>query len=144
MAQRINWRHQYDEDRDAEERAATDITCEDQSKTQQHFAIDADLNEIARRFGITDGAILPAVADPRFYGDFSNAVDFRTALDLTRNARERFEQLPADIRSRFHHDPVELFNFVSDPKNDEEAIKLGLLKRNPVLQDTTTVVSPST
>lgn len=129
MTSRFTWRHQYD--REDEERngrlAETAIT--DESLTQQHFKDDVDINVMVRRFGVTDGAIPPAVHDPRYYGDFSDAVDFRTALDRTRQAVERFEALPAELRNRFNNDPTKLFQWVTDPKNDSEAVALGLLKR---------------
>lgn len=126
---RFLWRHQYDDDRDEYERLGTDVLCRDESLTQQHFAQDADINVLVRRFGITDGAVPPAVMDPRYFGDFSDAVDFRTALDRTRDAVERFDALPAELRKRFGNDPVSLYEFVCDQNNAEEAVSLGLLKK---------------
>ena len=126
---RFAWRQQYDVEQDTREgnAAITEVTGE--SRTVQHFAKEADINEIMRRFGVTDGAIPPAVTDPRYFGDFSDVPDFRQALDNVRNAEAAFAALPADLRRRFGNDPVELFQFVHDPKNLEESIKLGLLKR---------------
>lgn len=126
----IKWRHQYDIAADERERAATQVGNFGPTKTVQSFTEDSDINVLVRRFGITDGAIPPAAADPRFYGDFTDAPDFRQALDATRAAQQRFSELPADLRKRFGHDPVELWQFVNDEKNAEEAIKLGLLKRS--------------
>lgn len=126
---RFSYRHQYDDARDAEERENTDIHCLDHSLTQQHFKDDVDLNCIVKRYGITDGAIPPAPADPRYYGDFSDAVDFREAMDRINEAQQRFSELPADLRSRFHNDPVLLHDWVSDPANQEEAVKLKLLTK---------------
>lgn len=128
---RFTPRHQYDElsEFEAGEAAITDNF--EPSLTSQHFAKDADLNEIVRRFGINDGSIPPAALDPSFYGDFSSVPDFREALEQTRLANERFAALPAEIRNRFQNDPVLLWDFVTDPQNFEEAIKLGLLKREP-------------
>lgn len=128
---RFQYRHQYDDDADAIARASTDIKCEDESKTMQHFAQDADLNEIVRRYGITDGAIPAPADDPRFYGDFSayEGLDLGEALRVTNDAQQRFNALPADVRKRFANDPAELWRFVNDPSNDVEAVRLGLLKR---------------
>lgn len=148
MAPRIKYRKQYD---DAEEAAAelrTKTINNDPSLTQQHFTLDADINEIMRRFGVTDGAIPPVALDPSFFGDFSNVPDFREALDTTRDALERFNALPAPIRNRFSNDPVALWAWVNDPANHDEAVKLGLLKRReppapplPVPTDTNTSVT---
>lgn len=126
---RFTWRHQYDDDADILHGAAAALRCLDESLTQQSFAEDADINVLVARFGISDGAIPPAVADPRFYGDFSDVASFREALDLSRDAVDRFNQLPAKLRDRFGHDPMRLFEFVHDPENIEEAVTLGLLRR---------------
>lgn len=99
------------------------------SKTQQHFAKDADLNTIVKRYGITDGAIPPAAADARYYGDFSDAFDFRDALDRTRDAVAKFNALPAELRRIFENDPAYLHEWVSDPANIEQAVELGLLSK---------------
>lgn len=125
----IDWRHQYDPVVD-EFWGDLAVTRNDEpSLTNQHFAKDADLNEIVRRFGVTDGSIPPAALDPAYFGDFSDAVDFKDALDRTRIAAERFDALPADLRQRFGNSPLQLWQFVNDPRNVDEAIKLGLLKR---------------
>lgn len=128
----FKWRHQFATgQREEEERAATGIDCQkaDDGMTQQHFAVDTDINTIVKRFGITDHSQLPAVSDPKYYGDFSDAPSFREALDNLRDAQERFDTLPADIRKRFNHDPIDLFEWVNDPNNADEAANLGLLKR---------------
>jgi hypothetical protein len=35
--------------------------------------------------------------------------------------------LPADLRARFSNNPEELINFLDNPENKDEAIRLGLL-----------------
>lgn len=126
---RFEWRHQYDPVRDRAEQALTDIPDLGPSLTQQHFSKDADINEIVQRFGIKDGSIPPAPNDPRFYADFTDVVDLRTALDRTIEAVTAFELLPVRLRNRFNNRPAELYEFVLDPANEAEAISLGLLKR---------------
>lgn len=129
---KATFRHQYDEQRDAEESAKTTLTDFGPSLTEMHHAEDADINVLVKRFGITDGAIPPAALDPKYYGDFTDAVDFRTALDRTRDAEQRFRELPADLRKRFNNDPAELYAFVSDERNTDLAVELGLLARSAV------------
>lgn len=126
---RGKWRFQYDNIYDELIGEAVITENDEPSLTQQHHAKDADINEIMRRFGVTDGAIPPATLDPQYFGDFTDEVDFRGALDRTREALDRFNLLPADIRRRFGGDPVALWQFVTDPENFDEAIKLGLLHR---------------
>lgn len=135
MVSRFDWRHQYDDERDAFERELTDISFVDSpSLTQQHFAKDADLNTVLKRYGISDGQIPPAAADGRYYGDFSDVFTFREALDRTRDAVAKFNALPAALRAEFNNDPVFLHDWVMDPKNADEAVALGLLQKKTVTQ----------
>lgn len=140
---RFTYRHQYDDAADAIERANTDIYNEEESKTQQHHKDEVDLNVIVARYGITDGAIPPAATDPRYFGDFSDAPTFREALDRTHTAKERFAMLPANIRERFNHSPLKLWEFVSNPDNAEEAVRLGLLKKTPEAAAPAVVATPA-
>lgn len=132
MANRFIWRKQYDDTADALVRRATATVNLEPALTQQHHAESADLNVIVARFGLKDISIPPAAADPAFYGDFSDVPDFRQALDNTRDAINRFNALPASIRNRFNNDPIELYTFVTDETNVEEAVKLGLLTRENI------------
>lgn len=124
----IAWRHQYDFVTDAILRRATDIPHGGPSLTIQAPALDCDINEIVRRFGIGETQLPPA-PDPTAYGDLSDLPDLRAVLDLARDATERFYGLPSRIRTRFENDPAKLWDFVNDPQNDEEAVELGLLVR---------------
>lgn len=99
--------------------------CVGPSKTQQQFAEESNINTIVRRFGLT-GELPRDVAVPQS-GDFTNVVDFQSALNLVLEAERAFSAMPADVRKRFGHDPAEFLAFVHDDKNREEAQKLGLL-----------------
>lgn len=132
IAPRFQWRHQYDDARDAIEREATDITCLDESLTLQSPAGDADINILMKRMGVPDGAVLPAtlgITDPSAYGDFTDMPDLRSALDRIHNAEDLFQQLPAAIKNRFDNDPWRLHAWVNNPDNLDEAVKIGLLQR---------------
>lgn len=122
---RFNWRHQYDESRDIKEGDIAALECKDESLTQQSFAKDADLNVIAKRFGINEIPVGPL--DPALFRDTSNDPDLRTILEHRHAAREAFAALPAKLQKRFHYNPAELWNFVTDPENAEESERLGLL-----------------
>lgn len=136
---RFTWRTQYDLDEEIEAELTTQTVNEEPSLTQQQFAEDADLNVIMKRYGVTDGAIPPGALDPRYFGDFTDAPDFRQALDTVRDANEKFQALPADIRNRFLNRPDLLWAWVNDPANQEEAVRIGLLsKQAPVAKETPT------
>lgn len=128
---RFNWRHQYDTERDAKEGDLAALHCEDDSLTQQQFTADADINTLAVRFGLV-GKPMPQIPwDPSHYGDVSNIPDLRTVLEVKRQAKENFMALPPKLRARFHNKMEELWDFVNDPENSDEAVRLGLLARRP-------------
>jgi len=117
---------------------------EEESLTQQQFREDCDLNVLAVRFGLTGAPLPPAPIDPSAYGDFTNVPDLRTALDLVNDATNRFMELPSGLRTRFHNRPGELWEFVNNPENADEAVRLGLLRRVEPLQTETPVTPPET
>lgn len=125
----ITWRHQYDFKRDQDERLASEMVPKGQSLTIQSEAKDSDINEIVRRFGIGDGTPLPPALGPEFYGDLTDVPDLRAILDIGREAQEHFQALPARIRTRFRNDPAELWAWINNPENGEEAADMGLLVR---------------
>lgn len=131
----MKWREQWDEEGDAIARSESDITPKGESLTQQSHAADADLNTIVARFGITDGTIPPQALDPRYFAETDDTLDLRKSLEMARDAQARFEALPVAIRKQFGYDPAELYDFVSNPANAEEAVKLGLLHKTVIQQN---------
>lgn len=103
----------------------------DESRTQQSFRGECDINEIVRRFGITGK--LPEDLRVPVSGDFTGIVDFKTALDAVVQAEADFMTLPAETRARFQNDPQQLLSFLDDDKNREEAVRLGLVSAPPVV-----------
>lgn len=101
----------------------------EESKTQQQFAEEVNINNIVARYGITGE--LPFSGKVPLSGDFTEVTDFHSAMNLVLEAQEAFDSLSADLRSRFKHDPGELIAFLEDPKNREEAEKLGLVNKPP-------------
>lgn len=131
VAPRFHVRHQNDELVDAYLTDVTNTLNEEPSLTNTQFQDDVDLNIMLKRMGIDDHQLPNPVLDPAHYGDFTNVTEYREALDRVLSAEHAFEQLPASLRNRFDNDPIKLFEFVSDPKNDDEAVKIGLLKQMP-------------
>lgn len=99
------------------------------SKTLQGPALEADINYIVKTYGLNTTQVPPEVYDPRYYGDLSDVPDLQTALNRVREAEEHFMKLPPELRARFHDSPGVLWDFVNDPRNGEEAVRLGLLKQ---------------
>lgn len=114
--------------------AASDETalhCLDESRAQQSFAEEVDINTIVRRFNLTGE--LPKQVSMPLNADFQGVFDFHQAMNLTVAAREAFMKEPAHVRARFHNDPGEFVDFCSDDENYDEARKLGILV--PKVQD---------
>lgn len=101
------------------------LLCEDSSLTEQHHGEDADINVIVSRF-LKTGEMPQNAIEPR-YGDFSDVVDYHTALNAVIAAEAQFDALPAKLKDRFSNDPQELMNFLQNQANRDEAIALGLI-----------------
>lgn len=103
------------------------IYFKDPSLTKQSFKEECDVNEILKRSA--NGAVTNG-ADVRqaMYGDFTNIPSYQESLDLVNRANGMFMSMDAFIRERFRNDPREMIAFLQDPKNRDEAIKLGLVK----------------
>lgn len=124
----LDWRHQYDVARDKKEGDLAGLECLDESLTQQHFTKDADINVIAERFGLTGIPAFPL--DPATFRDTTTDPDLRQILDQNIEARNYFNALPHKLRHRFHYSMGELWDFINDPENADEAVRLGLLIRS--------------
>lgn len=99
------------------------------SLTQQSDANDADINVIMAKYGRTGQ--LPAVNMLALDGDFSDVGDFSDAQQRIIAAREAFQAVPATVRKRFDNNPQQMIDFLRDPANKDEAIKLGLVDAPP-------------
>lgn len=98
------------------------------SRTQQHTKDHVDINNIMKKFQKT-GRLPEGKVNP-MYDDFSQVEDYHTSLNTIFKADDQFSSLSSDIRKKFQNDPAQFLQFVNDPKNKEEMIKLGLME-NP-------------
>lgn len=125
---KVTFRHPYSQDSNEVSRR-TGLACTDKSRAIQSQKEQADINTIVKQFGLT-GKLPENVRMPS-YGDFTGISDYQTALNQVIQAENEFMKLPVSIRERFNHDPQALLEFISDNKNREEAIKLGLVTDKP-------------
>lgn len=94
--------------------------------TQQSGKDDADINVIVER--AKRGVPVQTRDESAMYGDFTQVpTDLRDCLNKMRFADQLFMSMDANVRKRFNNQPVEMLDFLSDPKNRDEAIKLGLV-----------------
>lgn len=128
MTMKIEPRHAYNYDADSVSKQ-TGLKCEDPSRTIQSQAKEADINTIARNFGLT--GTLPQIQRLPLNEDFMDVMDFHTAMNQLKAAQASFDSLPAQIRSRFDNDPGLFVDFCSTEGNEAELEKLGLLPPKP-------------
>jgi len=98
-------------------------------RTQQSFKDECDINVLMKRYEKT--GILPTGRDlPPQFGDVTS-VDFMESMNQVATVRGVFSQLDARTRARFENDPAQMLDFMADPANRAEAVKLGLLPKVP-------------
>jgi phage internal scaffolding protein len=108
---------------------ASGLSCQEPTRAQQHHKEECDINVILRKFGKT--GTLPINASEALYPDFSDAVDYHTALNQIIASEREFDLLPSHIRKHFDNDPAKLVYFMQDKKNYDEAVNLGLIAKKP-------------
>lgn len=106
------------------------LHCNDETRTQQQFAEEVDINTIVKRFGLTGQ--LPQNLHVPMTGDFTEVHDYQTSLNMLMEADNAFMQMPADIREQFGNDAGRFVDFASDPKNIDQCRKWGLAKPETV------------
>ena len=112
----------------------------DPSRAKQSFREECDINTIVRRFRISGE--LPSNVRMPTYGDFTGVGDFRTAMEAIRMAHESFDEMPAEIRAKFHNDPAEFVDFCSNEANRDEAVKMGLVPPKQAAAAASLVAAP--
>lgn len=122
--------YNYDTDEASDE---SGINTGTEGGAKQSFKEECDINTIVERFGL--GYELPENTRIPQYGDFSDITDFHTAMNATAKAREAFDQLPAEIRSKFNNDPGAYVDFCLNPENREELKKMGLISPEAIQRD---------
>lgn len=99
-------------------------------RTRQSEKDSCDVNLIVRmhaRGGVSNH-VVTRVAE---YG-FVPGRDFRECMQALKEAEELFLALPAETRRFFDESPAKFVDFVSDSRNREKLIELGLvMKKEP-------------
>ena len=101
------------------------IKFEGQGRTHQEFADDANINVIMKRF-LATGVFTHIQAGEPFYGDFSEATDYATAVARVRDADEAFDGLPSAVRALCENDPEKFLIALSNPETAAQLVKAGL------------------
>lgn len=115
---------------DAHERVQ--IQFPNPSLTKQAMGQETDINNIMRKYE-QDGIITHLSKYKGQYGDFTNVVDYHSALNTMIDADDAFASLPSRIRGEFDNDPGKFLEFVHNPENHDQMVEMGLANR-PVAQ----------
>lgn len=99
------------------------------SLTKQEFAEECDINVIMERVGKT--GVMPSGRHMYQFGEAISHYSYQESLNAVIDADAQFAALPAHIRDRFGNEPENLFRFLDDKKNFDEAVELGLVERPP-------------
>lgn len=118
----IIFTHPYQRDADAISLSCGLDTGPD-SKTQQQFAREADINWILEQF--SQGREIPENFRPMMQGDYSGIGTYQELQNAAREAHEHFLTLPAKIREEFQNDPDMLYKYTQ--LHPQEAAERGLL-----------------
>jgi phage internal scaffolding protein len=108
-----------------------DVKFTMKTMAQQHFRDECNINTIMGRYertGILVDPLLQRQVKPEF-GDFANLPDYQEAQNAIIEAHELFDNLPSSIRKRFDNSPARLLDFMADPDNLDEAIRLGIVSK---------------
>lgn len=97
----------------------------DPSLTNQDEKDDCDVNVIIEK-AMKGQTITHLSARTGVYMDLSEVPDFEKSLNIIAKAKSAFAELPAHLREKFHNDPKIMMEYLADPRNNEEAIELGL------------------
>lgn len=69
------------------------------------------------------------------FGDATLPGDYSTALELVSGVREEFYSLPAYVRAKFGHDPMNFINRLNDPATLEYLQQQGLYRSNDTFNE---------
>lgn len=97
----------------------------DSDMTDQSFAQESDINVIMARYQSTGE--LPVLNGIEGQWLDVTEMDFQEHMNFMVEAQNMFDQLPSAIRDRFGNDPGAFLGFSSNPDNELELAKMGLL-----------------
>lgn len=111
-------------------RVSVETVNKEPSMAQQQYKDECDINNIMKKYSTT-GEFTHLTSKEGRYADFSQIESYQEMLDTVRYAQDAFASLPAETRSRFRNDPGQLLEFVQNPENYDEGVKLGLVQPKP-------------
>lgn len=105
------WKTPYNHDVDAEA-ARTATYCKDDSKTQQSFKDEQDINVIVGR--VLRTGTLPDIPVPLVYGDLTTQQNYHEMLNAVAETNGLFYRLDPELRAEYKNDPGAWLQDVND------------------------------
>lgn len=100
--------------------------------TKQAFKEECDINAIIKKHDGGRGILTHVNRAQALYGDFTlHTNEYQDAVQLVQTQNDNFMKIDSSIRGRFDNDAGKFVEFVGNPANTEECIKLGLKIAEP-------------
>lgn len=102
---------------------------DDPGMTDPSGAADCDINNIVATYHKT--GILPGIDSEHLFADVSDAPSYQDAMGIVVQAQNQFMALDAKTRKYFDNDISTFLDFVDNPANGPELVRLGLATIRP-------------
>lgn len=104
--------------------------------TEQHHKDDCDINKILDRYARVGAGALEGVAIRNGqYLDVTGApMSAHEMYTRTAEMRQNFELLPAKTREFFRNSPENMYDWLADPANADQAVEMGLLRESDIIR----------
>lgn len=96
------------------------LICEEETRTQQQFKEECDINTLVERFGLM--GTWPQDLRIPLASEFHDVFDYQSALNQLIEADEAFMAIPAPIRAQFQNDAGKWVEYMSDCDPSEEKL----------------------
>lgn len=101
------------------------LACDGPSRAKQSFKDECDVNQIVASFQKTGLITHVAKHAPR-YG-YASSLQFRESIELIRQGREMFAELPSSTRKEFDNNVEDFLDWAQDPDNADRLDAIGKL-----------------
>lgn len=106
-------------------RSRVQLNTGEDSLVEQCHKDDCDIVRILKKYDKT-GLITHVNNMKAEYGDFTSINEYQESLNLVLKAQNSFNELPSELRKKFSNDPGQFMEFVTNPDNLDEMVKMGL------------------
>jgi phage internal scaffolding protein len=104
----------------------------DNCLVEQSHKENVNINNIIKKHGVELLSKIAALQEIQF--DDVTGNDFQESMNAILKAKETFEKVPSEIRKKFDNDPAKFLDFVYNPENQDELVKMGLAEATPVME----------